>query len=327
MRTIIQPQYQAIINTAAQALKTEADALQQLPQYLTDDFARCVLDILHTNGRVVLTGIGKSAIVAQKIAATLNSTGTPATFMHAADAIHGDLGMITHNDMVICLSKSGETPEIKALAPMLKQLGGKLTAITGNIDSYLAKQAHYVLNTTVTREACPNNLAPTASTTAQMAMGDALAVCLQELRGFTPSDFARFHPGGSLGKQLYLRVDDLYPKNEAPAVLPNTDFSRVIVTMTTARLGASAVVNENMELQGIITDGDLRRILQLNQPFLHLTAKDLMTPNPKHLPTGTLAIEALHLLRQYKITQLPITQQNRYVGMVHIHDLLNEGLI
>ncbi len=318
--------YGQILQRATQALTIEAEAIAALPEYLTDDFARCVLDILQSTGRVVLTGIGKSAIVAQKIAATFNSTGTPATFMHAADAIHGDLGMVSQNDMVICLSKSGETPEIKALAPMLKQLGGKLAAITGNINSYLAKQAHYVLNTTVSKEACPNNLAPTASTTAQMAMGDALAICLLELRGFTPADFARFHPGGSLGKQLYLSVNDIYPNNTAPTVHQGASLSEIIVSMTSGRLGATAVTDHNNQLIGIITDGDLRRFLQRNDDFLQENAESIMTKSPKNIQAGALAIDALDLMRQYKITQLPITQNNCYIGMIHIHDLLREGL-
>jgi len=318
--------YAQILYRATEALRIEAEAIAALPEYLTDDFARCVLDILQSPGRVVMTGIGKSALIAQKIAATLNSTGTPATFLHAADAIHGDLGMVSPHDIVICLSKSGETPEIKALSPMLKQLGGKLGAITGNVDSYLAKQAHYVLNTTVSKEACPNNLAPTSSTTAQLAMGDALAVCLLELRGFTPADFARFHPGGALGKQLYLSVNDIYPNNSAPAVHSDASLSEIIVAMTSGRLGATAVTDHNNQLIGIITDGDLRRFLQRNDNNIQQNAETIMTQSPKHIQAGSLAINALELMRQYKITQLPITQNNCYIGMIHIHDLLREGL-
>ncbi|OWY19538.1 KpsF/GutQ family sugar-phosphate isomerase [Sphingobacteriales bacterium UPWRP_1] len=317
-----------ILATAAGTLRTEAEALNQLPQLLTPDFAQCALDILHSPGRVVVTGIGKSAIIAQKITATLNSTGTQAMFMHAADAIHGDLGMVTQPDMVICISKSGETPEIKVLVPMLKKLGSKLTAITGNVHSYLAKQAHYVLNATVLHEACPNNLAPTSSTTAQMALGDALAVCLLELRGFTALDFARVHPGGALGKQLYLSVDDIYLQHNAPRVPPNATLSETIVEMTSNLLGATAVTDSNGHLLGIITDGDLRRLLQRTDGFLHLLAKDIMTPNPKTIQKGTLAIHALEKMKQHKITQLVVTSEdNRYMGIVHIHDLVREGLV
>lgn len=317
-----------ILATAANTLRIEADALARLPQYLTEDFALCALDILHSRGRVVVTGIGKSAIIAQKITATLNSTGTQAMFMHAADAIHGDLGMVTEEDRVICISKSGETPEIKVLVPMLKKVGNKLSAITGNINAYLAKQADYVLNATVAHEACPNNLAPTSSTTAQMALGDALAVCLLELRGFSASDFARFHPGGALGKQLYLSVDDIYPQNAAPRVLPDASIGQIILEMTSNRLGATAVTNSTGQLLGIITDGDLRRLLQRNTDFIHLLAKDIMTTNPISIQNGALAIDALQIMQQHKITQLIVTHPNQhYAGMLHIHDLLREGLV
>ena len=297
-----------------------------LKNAIDNDFADVVELILKSKGRVIITGIGKSAIIASKIVSTLNSTGTPAVFMHAADAIHGDLGIIQESDLVICLSKSGETAEIKVLVPLLKQLGNKLVALVGNSASYLAKSADYVLNTTVPKEACPNNLAPTASTTAQLVMGDALAVALLECRGFTAHDFARLHPGGSLGKQLYLRVSDLYINNEKPMVEMNADIRQVILEISAKRLGATAVM-DNGVLAGIITDGDLRRMLEKNADISSVTAADIMTRDPKTIDAGNLVVEALALMRNHNITQLPVIESNCYAGVIHLHDILKEGIL
>jgi len=316
-----------ICNLAKQTLHIEAQAIEQMQAYINQDFVQAVQHIYVQKGRVVLAGIGKSAIIAQKIAATLNSTGTPALFMHAADAIHGDLGMITPADTVIILSKSGNTPEIKVLIPLLKRINNTLVAIVGNLNSYLAKHAHYVLCTHVTREACPNNLAPTASTSAQLAMGDALAVCLLQMRGFTSTDFAKVHPGGSLGKQLYLTVNDMCASHEAPKVYFDTPLTQVIIEISSKRLGATAVLNYDNKLLGIITDGDLRRALLQQNNMQALQATHVMTPNPKTITVNALAIDALHLMRQHQITQIIVLEHHQYKGMVHIHDLLKEGLI
>ena len=319
---------QQIRHSAQQTIQIEAEAIQQLAQFIDYDFVTAVQTIYQSRGRLVVTGIGKSAIIAQKIVATLNSTGTPALFMHAADAIHGDLGMITPADVVLCISKSGETPEIKVLAPLVKNLGSCLIAMVGNTNSYLAKQAQLLLNTTVLREACPNNLAPTSSTTAQLVMGDALAVALLELRGFTANDFARFHPGGALGKQLYLKVSDIYTQNAQPAVLPTAPMREIIVTITANLLGATAVVDEQNKLLGIITDGDLRRALMQNSDVMSLTATNLMNHKPKTVLPQTLAISAWQMVQKYKITQIVVVdEQNQYKGIVHIHNLAQEGFI
>jgi arabinose-5-phosphate isomerase len=276
---------------------------------------------------VVVTGVGKSAIIAQKMVATFNSTGTPAIFMHAADAIHGDLGIIQSTDVVICISKSGNTPEIKVLVPLIKAAGNKLVGMVGDISSYLATHSDYVLNTTVDKEACPNNLAPTSSTAAQMAMGDALAVCLLECRGFTSSDFARYHPGGSLGKKLYLKVSDLYPNNPSPAVDPSDKLPAIIYEISSKRLGATAVLS-NRKLEGIITDGDLRRMMEKGGNFDALTANQIMTRNPKSVPPGMMAVDALQLMKSHNITQLVVADENGiYLGFVHLHDLLREGIL
>lgn len=307
-------------------ISQEKQAIEQISANINTDFAETVRSILSATGNVVVTGIGKSAIIAQKIVATFNSTGTNAVFMHAADAIHGDLGIIREDDIIILLSKSGETPEIKVLMPLLKARGNKLVAIVGNTDSYLASQANYVLNTTVETEACPNNLAPTSSTTAQMVMGDAVAVALLECRGFTAADFARFHPGGILGKKLYLRVDDLFQRNEKPEVLPDDDLRKVIVEISTKRLGAAGVVQNN-KLLGIITDGDLRRMLMKTVDLTGLTAKDIMTANPKSVDQQALVVDALQLMRRYNITQLPVLCDENYVGVIHLHDILKEGIL
>ena len=311
---------------AVEALKIEAQSIENLISFIDADFTNSVELILNSKGRVVITGIGKSAIVAQKIVATLNSTGTPSIFMHAADAIHGDLGNVQQDDVVICISKSGNTPEIKVLVPLVKSFNNKLIAITGNTESVLGKQADYVLNTYVETEACPNNLAPTSSTTAQMAMGDALAVCLLNQRGFTSKDFAKYHPGGALGKKLYLRVADVYINNAKPQVSPTQKLTEVILEISSKRLGVTAVV-ENETLLGVVTDGDLRRMLEKNQDLTALTAKDIMSNSPKSITPDTLAIEALHIMENSSITQLLVAENNTYLGVIHLHDLLKEGII
>ena len=315
-----------ILRLAKNALKLEIEGIQQVSDSLNIDFVKSVNAILTSKGRVVITGIGKSAIIAQKIVATLNSTGTPALFMHAADAIHGDLGMIQQDDVVICISKSGNTPEIKVLTPLLKQAGNILIGIVGDINSFLAKHANLVLDTTTTQEACPHNLAPTTSTTAQLAMGDALAVCLLESRAFTSSDFARFHPGGALGKRLYLKVGDLAAQNEKPQVSPNTPVKEVLLEITKNRLGAAAVV-ENSKLVGVITDGDIRRMLEKGQFSETFTAKDIMGKNPKTIDASALAVDALQQMRSLNISQILVIENGVYAGIVHLHDLLKEGII
>ncbi len=309
-----------------QTFDIEAEAIVKLKSFIGKDFTESVKLIYSASGRVVVTGIGKSAIIANKIVATLNSTGTPAVFMHAADAIHGDLGMIQKEDVIICISKSGNTPEIKVLVPLLKNSGNKLIAIVGNMQSYLADHADYALNTTVEMEACPNNLAPTTSTTAQLAMGDALAVCLLEYRGFTSRDFARFHPGGALGKKLYLRVGDLYPGNPQPRVNPSDGIREVILEISSNRLGAAAVIRDG-NLAGIITDGDLRRMMQQKKSLDGLKAKDIMTVRPKTADREMMAVDALQLMKQFNITQLVVTDKKKYLGFIHLHDLLREGII
>ncbi|MCB0634226.1 MAG: KpsF/GutQ family sugar-phosphate isomerase [Saprospiraceae bacterium] len=316
-----------IVKTALQTIDIEATTLLELKKSIDPSFISCVEAIYASPGRLVVTGIGKSAIIAQKIVATLNSTGTPALYMHAADAIHGDLGMVRPDDLVMCLSKSGETAEIKVLVPLVKTLGSRLIAMVGRRNSYLGTQADFLLHTPVTREADPNNLAPTASTTAQIAMGDALATALLALRGFTPHDFAQFHPGGALGKQMYLRVQDLYPLNEVPAVRPEASLQEVILEMTAKCLGATAVLDPQGNLNGIITDGDLRRMLEKKPGLDQLTAADIMSISPKTILHDALAVKALEILRQHSITQLIVLKDGRYVGMVHLHNLVKEGLV
>lgn len=315
-----------IKHIALQTVRAEIEAITGLQNSINEDFTEVIHLILSCSGRVVVTGIGKSAIIASKIVSTLNSTGTPAVFMHAADAIHGDLGIIQKEDIIICLSKSGETPEIRVLIPLLKQQGNKLIAIVGNTVSYLAKAADYVLDATVSKEACPNNLAPTASTTAQLVMGDALAVALLECRGFTPGDFARLHPGGALGKQLYLRVSDIYINNEVPRVDLNTEIRQVIMEISAKRLGATAVMDKG-KMVGIITDGDLRRMLEKNELIAGIRAQDIMTPDPKAIRADSLVVEALALMRNHNITQLPVLENGNYVGVIHLHDILKEGIL
>ncbi len=315
-----------IKEVALSTLKTEADSILYLRELLDMDFVKSVELIYHSKGRVIITGIGKSAIIAQKIVATLNSTGTPSSFMHAADAIHGDLGTISNEDVIICISKSGNTPEIKVLVPLLKQGGNKLIALVGNTDSFLAQQADYVLNCYVEKEACPNNLAPTSSTTAQLALGDALAVCLLDCRDFSSSDFAKFHPGGALGKKLYLKVSDISSQNAKPQIESSAPIKSVIVEISSNRLGACAVI-ENGELVGIITDGDLRRMLEKTDSFQQLKAADIMNSNPKKIDENELAITALQLLQNNNISQLLVTSGKKYSGIIHLHDLLKEGII
>lgn len=316
-----------IYDIAIRTIEAETVAIAGLRPFINEDFCKTVNAVFQSKGRLVVSGIGKSAIIAQKIVATLNSTGTPAVYMHAADAIHGDLGMIRTEDVVLVISKSGNSPEIKVLAPLIKNFGNILIGMVGNGQSFLAKQADLVLNTTVEQEACPNNLAPTSSTTAQMVMGDALAVCLMELRGFSGDDFAKFHPGGMLGKKLFLRVRDLYVENDKPGVSPDSTLKQVIVEMTRTRLGATAVVNEHNSLQGFITDGDLRRMLEKNSSIDIITAKDIMTLNPKTIHPDELAVKAMELLQKHSITQLVVVEDGNYTGILHLHDLLREGLI
>jgi arabinose-5-phosphate isomerase len=316
-----------ILETAKRTVRLEAESVAGLQQYLGDDFVKAVEVIYKSTGRLVVSGIGKSAIIAQKIVATFNSTGTAALFMHAADAIHGDLGMIQKEDVVMVISKSGNSPEIKVLTPLIKNFGNTLIGIVGNLESYLALQADILLNSTVSAEACPNNLAPTSSTTAQLVMGDALAVCLMELRGFTGEDFAKFHPGGLLGKKLYLRVQDLYIQNQKPIVGLSTALHDVIVSISGSRLGMTVVVNEGNEILGVITDGDLRRMLEKNMSLQGITAANIMTVSPKTIHAGALAVEALDVLRKFDITQLVVAHEKQYLGVLHLHDLIREGLI
>ena len=317
-----------ILQTAYQTVKIEMETLRELLESLDDSFTACIERIFECKGRLILTGVGKSALVAQKIVATLNSTGTPALFMHAADAIHGDLGMITPEDIVMCLSKSGETSEIKVLVPLVKNLGNLLVAMVSRANCFLAKNADYVLYLPVTKEADPNNLAPTASTTAQMAMGDAIATSLLALRGFTSSDFAQFHPGGSLGKQLYLRARDIYKVNDRPQVIDIDTLDTIILEMTAKRLGATAVLNKNKALVGIITDGDLRRMLKEGMNTNNVTAREIMSSNPITIKENELAINVLHTIRQKNITQIIVVDDSdNYLGMIHFHDLIKEGLV
>jgi arabinose-5-phosphate isomerase len=316
-----------IKNIAINTIEEEANSIYQLKNYIDEDFVRTVELILESNGRVVITGIGKSANIANKIVATLNSTGTPAMFMHAADAIHGDLGMIRPNDTVICISKSGNTPEIKVLVPLIKNMGNKLIAMVSGLDSFLAVNSDYVLKAKVEKEACPNNLAPTNSTTAQLVMGDALAVALLECRQFTDRDFAKYHPGGALGKKLYLRVSDLVSTENPPKVSVNEKIRPIILEISSKRMGSTAVVNEKDELLGIITDGDLRRMLEKNEDVSLLLAKDIMTVTPKTTSSDVLAINAFQMMEKHNITQLAVVDEGKYIGMVHLHDILKEGIV
>lgn len=318
-----------IKEVAKKVIADEAEAICRLGDYIDDDFVKVVDLIYKSKGKVIITGIGKSAIIAQKIVATLNSTGTPAVFMHAADAIHGDLGMVCHDDVVICVSKSGNTAEIKVLIPLIRNVGNnQIVGMVSNTDSFLAHNAEYVIKAKVDREACPNNLAPTNSTTAQLVMGDALAICLIQCRNFSSRDFAKFHPGGSLGKRLYARVSDVYDSENRPQVSEEDGIRKVILEMSGGRLGAVAVTDETEHLLGIITDGDLRRMLEKYQNIDTLKAKDIMSVAPKTISEEELAYNAFQKMEKNSITQLVVVGEgDLYKGMVHIHDILREGVV
>lgn len=317
---------ETILASAQRTILSESESIAKLATLVDDDFVKSVELINNSKGRLVVTGIGKSAIIAQKIVATLNSTGTPSLFLHASEAIHGDLGMVQPGDAVICISKSGNSPEIKVLVPLLKRFGNKLIAITGNTTSFLGKEADFVLNTYVDAEACPNNLAPTNSTTAQLVMGDALAVCLMEMKSFTAEDFAKYHPGGALGKKLLLRVVDMLDTTHRPVVSPDSTIKNAIVEISEKRLGVTAVV-ENEKVIGIITDGDIRRMLNKTENISGLTAKDIMTVNPKTIKSTELVSEALNILEDFAITQLVVVDNGDYKGVLHLHDILKEGIV
>ena len=317
---------QNILEIAKKTIESESKSIAKLADLLTDDFIKAVELIFNSKGRLVVTGIGKSAIIAQKIVASMNSTGTPSLFLHASEAIHGDLGMVQPDDVVICISKSGNSPEIKVLLPILKHFGNSLIAITGNTTSYLAKGADFILDTTIESESCPNNLAPTNSTTAQLVMGDALTVCLMEKREFNAQDFAKYHPGGALGKKLLLRVGDMLDQSHKPAVTPETNIKKVIFEISEKRLGVTAVIEKNKVI-GIITDGDIRRMLNNNDTFAHLTAKDIMTKNPKTIQLSSMVTDALNILEDFSITQLIVIDQQEYKGVLHLHDILKEGIV
>ncbi len=315
-----------IIKSAKNTILSESKSIAKLADLLDSSFAEAVQLIFNCKTRLIVTGIGKSAIIAQKIVASMNSTGTPALFLHASEAIHGDLGMIQNNDVIICISKSGNSPEIKTLVPLLTRFGNKLIAITGNMTSFLAKNSHLVLDTTVGSESCPNNLAPTDSTTAQLVMGDALTVCLIEMRNFQPEDFAKFHPGGALGKKLLLKVSDMVENSLKPMVEPDANIKKVIFEISEKRLGVTAVI-DNEKVIGIITDGDIRRMLNENDTFSHLTARDIMTKNPKLIQSTDMVIDAFQVLEDFKITQLVVVENDTYIGVLHLHDILKEGIV
>ncbi|RAR70211.1 KpsF/GutQ family sugar-phosphate isomerase [Flavobacterium aciduliphilum] len=316
-----------ILASAKKTILSESESIAKLADYVNDSFLQAIELLFHCKGRIIITGIGKSAIISQKIVATLNSTGSPALFLHASEAIHGDLGMIQADDVVICISKSGTSPEIKIIVPLLKRFGNKLIAITGNIDSFLGKEADVTLNTYVARESCPNNLAPTNSTTAQLVMGDALAVCLMEMKNFTAEDFAVFHPGGALGKKLLLSVDDLIDKTRKPSVSPNDSIKKAIITISEQRLGVTAV-EENQKVIGIITDGDIRRMLNNSDTIAGLLVKDIMSKNPKIILKTERVLDALNTMEHFAITQLIVVDEaNTYIGVIHLHDILKEGIV
>ncbi|MCD4794244.1 MAG: KpsF/GutQ family sugar-phosphate isomerase [Bacteroidales bacterium] len=316
-----------MIQIAKEVIQKESESIKRLPEFIDNQFVDCIELILGSKGRVIITGIGKSGIIAEKIVATLNSTGTPAIFMHAADAIHGDLGIIRKNDVVVCLSKSGNTPEIKVLVPFIKKTGNKLVAFISNTDSFLARQADIVIKTTVEKEACPHNLAPTSSTTAQLVMGDALAVTLLDIKKFSDNDFAKYHPGGALGRRLYLRVEDLYILNDVPKVFTEDKLKDVIVEISAKRLGATAVLDENNNLKGIITDGDLRRMLEKTNTLDNITAREIMNINPKTVSPEEYAINAFEIMRKKNITSLIVVKDHKYLGIIHLHDMLKEGFV
>jgi arabinose-5-phosphate isomerase len=315
-----------VVAIAKATLEIEAQSITALIKYVNQDFTQAVTEIFKSKGRVIITGVGKSAIIAQKITATFNSTGTPAVFMHAADAVHGDLGIIQQSDIIICISKSGNTPEVKVLIPLLKNSGNRLIAMVGNVESYLAKEADFIVNCTVEKEACPNNLAPTSSTTAQLAMGDALAVCLLECRDFKSEDFAKFHPGGALGKRLYLKAGDLATQNQKPQVKKTDTVRNVLIEISSKRIGAAAVI-ENNTIIGIITDGDIRRMMEKYENINELKASDIMSHQPKTIDADELAVNAINIMQQNNISQIIVTKQNHFFGFIHLHDLLKEGII
>ncbi|SEA89642.1 arabinose-5-phosphate isomerase [Flavobacterium gillisiae] len=315
-----------ILAIAKKTILSESESITKLTDFLDDNFSDATQAIYNSKGRLIVTGIGKSAIIAQKMVATFNSTGTPSMFLHASEAIHGDLGMVQKDDIIICISKSGNSPEIKAVVPFLKRFGNTLIAITGNMTSFLAKGSDYVLNTTVDAEACPNNLAPTNSTTAQLVMGDAIAVCLMEMRNFSAEDFAIYHPGGALGKKLLLRVKDMLEYTLKPMVSPDTAIKQVIFEISEKRLGVTAVI-ENDKVIGIITDGDIRRMLNERDSFAELTAKDIMTKNPKLIQSNDMVVDALNILEDFSITQLVVVDNGEYKGVLHLHDILKEGIV
>jgi arabinose-5-phosphate isomerase len=312
---------------AVSVIDKEARAVEKLKPYVDDEFVAVLNLIYNSRGRLIITGIGKSAIIGNKIVATLNSTGTPSIFMHAADAIHGDLGNIQPDDVVMCISKSGNTPEIKVLVPLIKRMGNKLVAMVSNVDSYLGQHSDYVVRATVEEEACPNNLAPTSSTTTQLVMGDAIAVCLLKMRGFSAEDFAKYHPGGSLGKKLYLRVEDVFDKELRPYVVPDESIQNTIINISQNRLGATVVLDKDDALMGIITDGDVRRMVEKGKPMDTLTAKDIMSRNPKVIEKGELAINAFSIMEKNKITSVVVLDGGKYAGLIHIHDVLREGIV
>ncbi len=315
-----------IIETAKKTLISQSQSIAKLTDFIDVNFVEAVQLIYNSKGRLIVTGIGKSAIIAQKIVATMNSTGTPSMFLHASEAIHGDLGMFQEHDVVICISKSGNSPEIKVLVPLLKRFGNKLISITGNVTSFLGKEAHVTLNTFVESESCPNNLAPTNSTTAQLVMGDALAVCLMEMRNFSPEDFAKYHPGGALGKKLLLRVNDMLDSTRKPFVTPDSSIKNVIVEISENRLGVTAVIEAD-KVVGIITDGDIRRMLNKTETISGLTAKDIMTSNPKMIKSSDMVIDALNYMEDFSITQLVVVDNDLYKGVIHLHDILKEGIV
>ena len=312
---------------AVSVIDQEAKAVEKLKPFIDDEFVEILNLIYSSKGRLVITGIGKSAIIGSKIVATLNSTGTPSIFMHAADAIHGDLGIVQPDDVVLCISKSGNTPEIKVLVPLIRRMGNKLVAMVSNVDSYLAQHSDYVIKATVDAEACPNNLAPTSSTTTQLVMGDALAVCLLKMRGFSPEDFANYHPGGSLGKRLYLTVDDVFDKALRPWVKPDETIQNTIINISQNRLGATVVLDAQENLMGIITDGDVRRMVEKGGPLGDLRAKDIMSRNPKVVEKGELAVNAFSIMEKNKITSVIVIDEGKYAGLIHIHDVLREGIL
>ncbi|MBC8474364.1 MAG: KpsF/GutQ family sugar-phosphate isomerase [Cryomorphaceae bacterium] len=311
---------------AKETIALELAAIAKLESSINDDFVSVINLIINTKGRLIVAGIGKSANIASKMVATFNSTGQPAVFLHASDAIHGDLGNIQDGDVVICISKSGNTPEVKVLVPFIKSMGNKIIALTGNPKSFLAKESDFTLDVSVDKEACPNNLAPTSSTTAQLVMGDAIAVSLLACKDFSDKDFARFHPGGTLGKRLYLKLADILSDNSNPKVDVNATINEVIIEISQKRLGATAVL-KNEKLEGIITDGDLRRMLEKGTAFSNLSAKDIMSSNPKTIAVNSLAYDALQIMENNNISQIIVMDKNVYVGIVHIHELLKEGIL